>query len=247
MAWIRYFPFDLLYNFKTFNLNTGIITISHNRPSVLRLWCCQIKRLREELETYIPAVVVSDEADESICNEYHVFHITQQNNPVTEKFNRAFKYMQSQGINAVMTLGSDDIISTEYVRKTLAELNNGADYVGTRVFYFYCGQGLDRGKMVKLDSPQTKGIGRTVSKAILDQCDWRLWDKPKNWGMDAIATKNIVKYAKKKAIIEDIIVDVKTRVNLNSFKIWGRRLPQVPPEIFYNILSEEELLILKTL
>jgi len=225
-------------------MTLGIITISHNRPQILKLWVCQIKRLRNELDMFIPAVVVSDEADKSICNEYHVFHITQQNNPATEKFNRAFKYMQSIGVDAVMILGSDDIISSGFYRKTLTELDNGADYVGTRVFYFYCGQGLDRGKMVKLDSPQTKGIGRTVTKAILDQCDWRLWNKPKNWGMDAIATKNIVKYAKKKAIIEDIIVDVKTRVNLNSFKIWGQRLPQVPPETFYNILSEEEKQIL---
>jgi len=240
-------------------MNTGIITISHNRPNVLRLWCAQIKRLRERLETYIPAVVVSDEADKCICNEYKVWHITQQNDPATEKFNRAFKYMQSQNVDAVMTLGSDDIISCGFYTKTLAELDKGADYVGTRVFYFYCGQGLERGKMVKLDTPQTKGIGRTVTKVILDQCDWRLWwddkwdnpdykgKKERNSGMDAVATYNIVKYAKKKAIIEDIIVDVKTRQNLNSFKIWSKRLPQVDPQMFYDVISEEEKQILLAL
>jgi len=228
-------------------MTLGIITINHNRPNVLRLWCAQIKRLRGRLETYIPAVVVSDEADKSICNEYKVWHITQQNNPATEKFNRAFKYMQSQNVDAVMTLGSDDIISCGFYTKTLEELDNGADYVGTGVFYFYCGQGLDRGKMVKLDTPQIKGIGRTVTKDILNQCDWRLWNVEKNWGMDAIATKNIVKYAKKKAIVEDIIVDVKTRQNLNSFKIWSKRLPQVSPQMFYDVISEEEKQILLAL
>jgi hypothetical protein len=196
---------------------------------------------------YIPTVVVSGEEDKSICNEYKVWHITQQNRPCTEKFNRAMQYMRDISQDAVMTLGSDDIISTGFYIKTLQELENGADYIGTRVFYLYSAQGIDRGKMVKLDTPQTKGIGRTVTKDILDQCNWRLWDTERNWGMDAIATKNIVKYAKKKAIIEDIICDVKTKDNLNHYKIWGHRLPQADPQMLYDVISEEEKQILLTL
>jgi hypothetical protein len=193
---------------------------------------------------FIPAVVVSGEEDKSICNQYHVFHITQQNNPATEKWNKALSYMRTMGVDYVMILGSDDIISTEFVRKTMTEMAKNIDYIGCTVFYFFCGQGLDRGKLVKLDTPQTKGIGRTVSKRVLDLCDWRLWDVEKNWGMDAIATKNILKCNPTKAIIEDIIVDVKTKDNLNSFKLWSKRLPQVDSNLFYNILSEEEKQIL---
>lgn len=222
----------------------GIITINHNRPQILKLWTCQIKRLREQLGMFIPAVVVSGEEDKSICNQYHVFHITQQNNPATEKWNKALSYMRTMGVDYVMILGSDDIISTEFVRKTMTEMAKNIDYIGCTVFYFFCGQGLDRGKLVKLDTPQTKGIGRTVSKRVLDLCDWRLWDVEKNWGMDAIATKNILKCNPTKAIIEDIIVDVKTKDNLNSFKLWSKRLPQVDSNLFYNILSEEEKQIL---
>jgi hypothetical protein len=225
----------------------GIITINFNRPKIIRLWCAQIKRLREQFETYIPAVVVSGKEDETICNQYHVVHITQQNDPVTEKWNTAMAYMRSIGIDYVMIIGSDDIVSTGFVRKTMEQMERGIDYIGTKVFYFFCGQGLDRGKLVKLDTAPTKGIGKTISKYVLDQCDWRLWDKEKNWGMDAIATKNIVQYARSRVLIEDIIVDIKTTQNLNSFRIWSNRLPQVDSQLFYDILSEEELQILKSL
>jgi hypothetical protein len=65
--------------------------------------------------------------------------------------------------------------------------------------------------------------------------------------MDAIATRTILKYAKSKAWVDDMIVDVKTQTNLNRFQVWGNRLPQIAPQEFYKQLSEEELQILKTL
>ena len=228
----------------------GIITINHKRPQVLALWCAQIKRLRNETQCYIPAVVVSGEEDKAICDQYHVVHITQENKPVTKIFNRAMGYMREQGMDYVLTLGSDDIISTVFLRNTFYLMETGVDLIGVWSFYFYCGHVRDRGKLVRLERANSKtflGIGRTVSSKVLDKCDWTLWDVEKNWGMDAIASKNLAKYSITRAKVEGTIVDVKTDVNLNSFRIWSNRLPEVPAEEFYRILSEEELEILKSL
>lgn len=225
----------------------GLITINHNRPKILKLWCAQVKRLRVQTHIDIPAVVVSEKEDKSICNSFSVVHITQENRPVTAKWNTAMKYMQSINAGSTMILGSDDIISTDYFYDTLNKINNGSDYVGTTTLYFYCGQGVDKGKLVRLDHRKTLGTARTVSKTILDQCDWTLWTEEKNWAMDAIATKNIVKYAQKKTIAQGMVVDVKTKQNLNSYNVWGRRLPVCNPLEFYNTLSEEEFKILQSL
>ena len=228
----------------------GIITINHKRPQVLALWCAQIKRLRSELGCAIPAVVVSEEEDKTICSRYQVAHITQENKPVTAKFNRAFWFMRDVGVDYVTILGSDDIISTQFGRDTKVLMETGIDLIGVWSFYFYCGHGVDRGKLVRLERANSRtflGIGRTVSKRVLDQCDWTLWDVEKNWAMDAIASKNLAKYAVTKAKVEGMIVDVKTNDNLNSFRIWSKRLPEVNPQEFYDILSEEELEILKSL
>jgi len=69
----------------------------------------------------------------------------------------------------------------------------------------------------------------------------------KNWGMDAIASKTLAKYTETRAMVEGMIVDVKTDKNLNSFRIWSKRLPEVDPQEFYRILSKEELEILNSL
>jgi glycosyltransferase involved in cell wall biosynthesis len=224
----------------------GIITINQGRKKILSLWLAQIQRLRRETQCYIPAVVVSDDTDEALCHSYHVVHIPHNNFPVTAKWNRALKYMRSEGVDYIQILGSDDIVSTMYIQKTLERMEQGIDLIGTETIYFYCGQGAERGKLVKLDTPILKGIGKTVSKRILDQCDWMLWNVEKNWGMDAIATKTIMAYNPSKAVIEGIVVDVKTKENLNSFRVFRNR-QEVDNGLFFNILSEEEKLILNSL
>lgn len=227
----------------------GIITINQGRPKILRLWCAQIQRIRAELSIDIPACVVSDIDDRIICNTYKVKHIEQENNPVTAKFNTAFHYMK--GMDAVMILGSDDIVSTDIVRQTIEKAEKGYDLIGIRSFYFYAGDGVDRGKLVRYDRPNSisfLGIAKTVSKRVLDKCDWTPWTEEKNWGMDAIANRTFIKYAEKNAEVSGVVVDVKTRTNqLNSFNLWKDRLPQCDPQIFYDILSKEELQILKSL
>jgi hypothetical protein len=53
-------------------------------------------------------------------------------------------------------------------------------------------------------------------------------------------------HVKSRAIVEGMVVDVKSRESLNKFSFWhGRDLALCPPETFYQILSEEEKQILK--
>lgn len=226
--------------------STGVITINNGRPKILRLWCASIIRLRAELDLFIPACVVSGEEDRLICQQYNINHITHPNNPVSYKWNIAMRFMRDYGVENCTITGSDDIISTSYYLKTLEQAEKGIDLIGTDSAYFFCGQGKDRGKLVKLQGRAMLGIGKTVSKRVLDEADWFLWRKEKGWGMDAMAQQEIDKHSPTKAIIDEVIVDVKTRENLNSFNVFKRR-QEVDSSIFFNILSEEELTILKSL
>jgi len=229
---------------KTF----GLFCINNGRPNVLRLWCAQIKRLREELEMFIPAVVVSGEEDRIACQGYHVHHIVRPNNPASDKFNVALGYFRALGLDYCTVLGSDDIISSEFLREQIRLQEEDYDLLGVKTFCFYSGDGPFRGQMVRLTHARMLGIAKTFNKRILDQCDWRPWNMSRNWGMDAIASKTIAPLVKKTGFVEKgLVVDVKTVANLNSYKIWGKRLPRVNPQEFYDILSEEELQILKSL
>lgn len=234
------------YTTKTF----GLFCINNGRPKILNLWCAQIKRLREDLDMFVPAVVVSGEEDKATCQRYHVHHITQPNHPASFKFNVALGYFKTLGLDYCTVLGSDDIISSEFLREQIRLQEEGDyDLIGIKTFCFYAGDGPFRGQMVRLTATRTLGIAKTFSKRVLDQCDWKPWNYPRNWGMDAIASKTIAPFVKKIGYVEKgLVVDVKTlKDQLNSYRIWGNRLPKEDPEKFHKMLSETELQILKSL
>jgi hypothetical protein len=231
-------------------MNTlGFFTINNARPQVLQMWLSQITRLRTMLDTYFPAVVTSGAEDKAMCQAYHVHHYTMDNKPVTRKWNKSLEYLRTIGCDYCMVLGSDDFISAELVQNTVAQMDKGIDVIGINTLHFYCAQGVDRGKLSRLDRPSSTtflGVAKTISKGILDSCDWKPWNEDKNWGMDSIASKTIKQYAKTYAQVEGMVVDVKTKQNMNSFNVF-KRYPMVEPQEFYSFLSGEELEILHKL
>ena len=224
----------------------GIITINHGRPSILSIWCAGINRLRNEIGEYIPAVVVSGEEDRAICKHYHVEHIIQRNNPATEKFNRGMAYMRSLGIDYVLISGSDNVFSTDTIRRIMAEADKGYDLIGIQDIYFYSTDGVTRGEMVHFNSKHILGVGKTISAKILDKIDWRPWTAPKNWGMDAMVTMAIRPHVQTTKIVENAeCFDLKGRDNINKFSMWGRKIKKrEDPQKLYGIMSKEELEIL---
>jgi hypothetical protein len=225
----------------------GICTINHLRPRVFELWCAQIKRLRYDFDCYIPAVCVADMDEKETCDRYNIVHFFSANYPVSIKWNIGFKYFWSLGCDYVMILGSDNIISTQLMRNVVEQMEKGISLIGIDCIYFYAGDGKDRGKLIKMQTKQILGVAKTISKDVLDAVAWKPFPQEKNWGIDAICSKTIAPYVTTKSIIEGLCVDVKTRDNLNKFSCFGNRYEIINPDVFYNILSEEEKTLLAKL
>ncbi len=223
----------------------GIIAPNNGRSKVLELFGASIQRIRTQLDTYIPVCIISGEEDLDICNKYHLTHIKQRNNPVSEKFNRGMVWARDMGITNVLISGSDDIFSTDTIKRIIEEIDKGYDVVGIDNIYFYAGDGINRGKMCHLVGKRILGVGKTISDRILTQVNWRPWTKEKNWGLDALVTQSILPHVKTCSILSDTFVcDVKTKDNLNKSSMWMKKLPTIDPSPFYEILSEEEKQIL---
>jgi hypothetical protein len=230
---------------KTF----GIITTSHKRSNVLHLFLAGIKRLRTEMEMYIPCVVVGDAEHKELCEGFFVDHITMDNHPVTRKWNAGVDYMMNLGMDYILVSGSDDLYSTDLVKKLYEQMQNNIDLIGIDKVYFYDGNGANRGKLVLHEAPrQLLGVGRCISSRVIKEAGV-LWNVDKSWGMDGICLRNILRHVKSKAIVDGMCVDVKTtKANLNQFSLWFNKAKGLTPvEEFYSWISEEEKQILKTL
>ena len=226
----------------------GIVTINSGRPKVFKLFCASMKRLRREVNIDFPVVCVSMLEDRKTCDEYGIGHIVQANKPVSRKFDTATKYMQKLQVDYTITMGSDDIMSTSLLKSLISEMNKGISLIGIKELYFYGTEKQFKGKLLYIRLTSLAGVCRTIHRSILDKVDWMPWNADKNWGMDGLCMKRIRPHITTQSVVEGMVVDVKSDVNLNRFSYWQSKIRQeTPATVFYEMLSDEELEILHTI
>ena len=179
-------------------IHFGVITISHGRDDIFRLWCASIRRLREEVG-WFPVFVAGDEQHKSICSEYEIYHWTRPNEPVSQKWNDAMQVMMAdEKVKYCMITGSDDIISTPLLKDIVRLTEGGYDMIGIKQIWFYCAEGLLKGRarvLSKGKHPQFLGVCKTLSRRVIDKTGM-LWTRDRNWGMDAECTRNTSRHIK---------------------------------------------------
>jgi len=228
----------------------GIITINHGRPAILHLWCASIKRLRKETGIDFPVVCVSESEDEQRCAEYGITHITADNSLGSEKWNLGVARLRELDIDFMVVTGSDDIFSTQTLVDLMTAMEQGYDMIGFHKVYIYCVEGRWQGQVRLVTTRTVLGVGKTLSKRVLEKVNWQPWTyaTPRRWGMDAILSRNTNQYCQSRLIIDGVIVDCKTSQSLNKFSMFvhNRRSVNADRNIFMNILGEEERMILRT-
>jgi len=227
----------------------GIFCPNYRRPRVLRLWLEHIQRLRQELSVYLPACVISEEEDKDLCGLYHVNHITCPNVPVTGKFNKGVEWTRDMGWDYALISASDDLFSTDTIKRYYEAAQEDFDLIGIKTIYFYGAEGRHRGKLIRFDASVILGVGKCISMRVLEAVEWRPWNRNRNWGMDAIASQNIKPHVKTTCVLSNpFVVDVKTKFNINKITLFSDkaerrkdpRLHFVDPQEFYKTLSDKE-------
>jgi hypothetical protein len=230
--------------------NFGIITISHGRPEILRLWCAGMHRLHKDLG-WFPVVVAGDEEHGVICDEYNIFHIPMINEPASAKWNEAMEAMMTSCVEYSMIIGSDNLISNDLLKNLITKMNEGYDMIGIKKIYFYCAEGLFRGRARVVESKQFLGVCKTLHRRVIERTG-KIWTRERSWGMDADCSRNISPYVHTTAVAEGICFDIKTSESLNKYAYWeGKKATpnytpnSCDPKLLWDIMGEEEKLILK--
>lgn len=232
-------------------MKIGIVTINYNRPRILDLWLASMDRLRKECGP-MPVVVVSERADADACADHGVHHIYQQNEPVSFKWNTGVQWLMEQGVDYVMIVGSDDIVSTDLMRKILAAANYrvspdyGYDVIGVDKLCFYGNIRGRSGLLIPLHQHRMLGVCKTISRSVLEPINGVICPKGVGSGMDALVTKTIAPHVRSTKIVDGMVVDVKSRRNINKLSYWAAKIKdRLPLSTFYDILSKEERILLE--
>lgn len=202
-------------------MKIGILTCAYKRPQISELYCLQIERLRETYgDLFLPIVVVSSIEDKTIFDAHNIETHMYANSPLGAKFQYGL-YQLRDRVDAVMLLGSDDLIDNTMIDKLLKEEEELVWPIG---LYITNTVGDKKGEVRLFDwfYKNYSSVGRLVKKSLLDRLDWRLWNGTELRAIDHSSHHRLLEGNPTLKMVnmmpESAILDIKSDVNINSYK-----------------------------
>lgn len=149
-------------------------------------------------------------------------YIQYDNLPLSDKWNAGMEALKGRGLDGVVIVGSDDLISAAYFDAVAEHIRNGSTVVGLEDLYWY---DVSTGDCM-YDRRVHPGAGMYVSSKILDRVGWEPWPRGYDTMLDGAMMHNLYRHATPVATkyIDDtaergvICIDLKTDCNMWAYK-----------------------------
>jgi hypothetical protein len=162
-------------------------------------------------------IVVSEQSEYKKLKELLPCHVyLAHNNPLGNKWQIVVNHAQAYNPSVLITCGSDDFLSTDYVENAMKLLDKGYDFVGANYWYMTDGKHHYKAKYKhRHDFPA--GSGRVFTKKCLDAINWEVFDRKKDRLLDDKALEQI-----KKAKIKTYIIQEAEKDGLRILAVKGK-------------------------
>lgn len=230
-------------------MKIGLLTISHKRPKIDKIFCLMVDRLRRDYpDLFVPVCVVSLEEDKKVFEEHDIETYIFPNSPLGAKHNYGLSKLRGRCTH-VLHLGSDDVINNRYMDELIK--NADKDIVwGTGITFF-----SSSGKRARYWAESNRGIGgpgKFINAKILDRVDWHIWEDCLERNLDASVNETLKPVIRSKKLFEakkvgGLLMDIKSEMNLHHYQLFINNGFPVETDAIYSKLSKEEAEYLKSL
>lgn len=200
-------------------INLLIYLAIWRRPEITELCFMGINRMRKHKEYNIQVLAVISEPEMiHLCNKYDIKWIMADNYPLGKKKNKGLMEASNFQFDYLMEIGSDDLVTNDLLDCYL-------DYFGKYNFF-----GISDCAYIESENlacrrltfnKSTYGAGRCMSRKMLENMGWQIWDNNLQRGLDNNSTLRMETkgYNFHKIPPMDIpgVIDVKSDENLWKF------------------------------
>lgn len=200
---------------KRHNLETAVLSYWKDRilgdePSYL-----------DEFEFELLAVGSEGEASQFVADDAGWEYIKARNHPLSDKWNKGMAALEGRGLDGVVIMGSDDLLTANYFPLMREMVRRGARCVQIEDLYYY---NAEDGSCAY--SPRSHpGAGFFIHAEVLDRVKWKPWPSGVNRMLDGRLSSNLHQKAAPTALrsISDtaasgiILADIKTKCNMWAF------------------------------
>lgn len=185
-----------------------LLTCVWQRPAltevILSYYQGVAKRLIGQIELVLLAVGSEGKISRQLCERYGFYYLEHENLPLSDKWEYGLKNARHLNPDAVITVGSDDLLSVPLFHSYANLLNEGYLFCGLgdgyfldladpeRITYWKGYGGLNREQGMPWRLNETLGMGRMYSRLLLERVDYSLWQgKHVNKGLDGFAKERL--------------------------------------------------------
>jgi hypothetical protein len=211
-----------------------IVTGVWKRPEVFELFA-------NNIPSWARVIVVGSEGARSrkMVEEKGFEYIECDNDPLGFKMNKTT--LAAKGSDYVICMGSDDVFCDRLWNELSKLMDKGHDIIGledlyaydlnTRNAIYWAGYADER-------KGATTGVGRCLSKRVMESLNWKCWENNINKGLDSSMTRRIadtlIDFDRKTINIKEknmFAVDIKSDENITKFRRWPNSFEIDPTRI----------------
>lgn len=163
-----------------------LYTCVWQRPELTKIvlsYYSEIKaKLSGKIDLHLLAVGSEGEKSRQLCESCGFDYLEYPNSPLSLKWEYGLNQCANYDLDAVIIVGSDDLISQNLIEFYDCKLREGLVCMGLKTAYFFdtvskqlfLWKGYDRLKNVKRFG-ETVGLGRCLSRILLDKLNFNVW------------------------------------------------------------------------
>lgn len=212
-------------------MKIGIVTTMWQRPEIFRIFGQHYKLLKQKFPN-IELIVTGSESHRSkeLALAYGFHYVEHANKPLGKKQNKSVLKAKQLGVDYVICIGSDDLITEKLLEYYIKHFEKGIDFIAPLDCYFYdtiSKQSLYWGGYRGAFKGMTCGAGRALSANLLNKLGWQPWydelySDVLDTGMDEKLKR--IKHSrhtfKINGVKDGYLIDIKSEVNMTPFGKW---------------------------
>lgn len=151
-------------------------------------------RLSREIDLVLMAVGSEGDASRQLAERFDFRYVEHPNHPLGAKWNAGMNALRDKNVDAVVTVGSDDLVDERMFYLYAAQLERGVKFMGAQDIHLV---ELPSRRMVQWfgyrgsTGPETIGPGRCIAAEWLERLDWQLWDDEQEDLLDGSAHRRL--------------------------------------------------------
>jgi len=182
-------------------------------------------RLRSKVDLLLIACGSEGAVSRKIANDYDFNYIEYSNDHLTQKHNAFIMFARIYNPDAYIKTDSDSIIEEGIFDWYIDLLDRGIEYAGIRGIWFMFKDSMAyKTSMPVKRGLEPHGIGRFLSKSLLEKMNWMPWEGRKDGNcIDKILTMNIIKHNPKTEIrnlseLNGMVIDIKSDFQITNIE-----------------------------